>query len=157
MRMVTKKNNREDTLPSKAQTSVTASKTKMPVPLSTKPSMQSSPAKTTSFETTKQKYVSEEKPMFGDKRKGPTTRIIVKYDVGFNNSIYLRGEGADLSWERGLLLKNVKADEWHWETTLPFSKCEFKVLINDRQYELGDNHILQCGKSFEYTPIFHKL
>lgn len=91
------------------------------------------------------------------RKKGPTTRIIVKYDVGFNNSIYLRGDGADLSWERGIMLKNVKSDEWIWETNIPFTKCEFKVLINDRQYELGENHRLQCGTSFEYTPNFHIL
>lgn len=91
------------------------------------------------------------------RKKGPTTRIIVKYDVGFNNSIYLRGEGADLSWERGVMLKNLRADEWIWETNNLFSKCEFKVLINDRQYELGENHHLQCGTSFEYTPTFHDL
>jgi hypothetical protein len=27
-------------------------------------------------------------------KKGPKTRIIIKYDVGFNNVIYLRGKGA---------------------------------------------------------------
>lgn len=90
-------------------------------------------------------------------KKGPTTRIIVKYDVGFTNAIYLRGEGANLSWNKGIMLKNIKADEWLWETDTPFTKCEFKVLINDRQYELGENHKLQCGTSFEYTPSFHTL
>jgi hypothetical protein len=91
------------------------------------------------------------------RKKGPITRIIVKYDVGFNNSIYLRGTGADLSWERGIMLKNVKSDEWIWETNIPFTHCEFKVLINDRQYEMGENHRLQCGTSFEYSPNFHTL
>ncbi len=91
------------------------------------------------------------------RKKGPVTRIIVKYDVGFNNSVYLRGDGADLCWDRGIMLKNVKSDEWIWETNVPFNKCEFKVLINDRQYELGENHRLLCGTSFEYTPNFHRL
>lgn len=90
-------------------------------------------------------------------KKGPITRIIVKYDVGFNNSIFLRGEGAGLNWDRGIMLKNIKFDEWVWETNLPFTNCEFKVLINDRQYELGENHHLHCGTSFEYTPHFHNL
>ncbi len=93
----------------------------------------------------------------GSKKKGPLSRIVVKFDVGFNNSIYLRGEGSDLSWDRGIILKNIKADEWVWETNSSFTKCEFKVLINDRQYELGENHRLQCGTSFEYTPSFHTL
>lgn len=107
-------------------------------------------------DTSKQRF-SEPLASSEIRKKGPTTRIIVKYDVGFNNSIYLRGDGADLSWERGIMLKNIRFDEWVWETSMPFSNCEFKVLINDRQYELGENHHLQCGTSFEYTPSFHKL
>lgn len=88
------------------------------------------------------------------KRKGPTTRIVVKFDVGFSNSVYLRGKGANLSWDKGILLKNQKADEWTWETDVPFTSCEFKVLINDRDFEVGDNHPLNCGATVQYTPKF---
>jgi hypothetical protein len=86
---------------------------------------------------------------------GPKTRITIHFDVGFPNALYLRGEGADLSWEKGLLLKNVKADEWIWETNKPFTTCQFKILINDYEYEIGDNHLLTCGASVHYTPKFH--
>lgn len=82
------------------------------------------------------------------------TRITVKYDVGFNNHLSLRGNGANLSWEKGILLKNTKRDEWVWETTTPFSMCEFKVLINDTHYESGDNHKIKCGGSVNYSPKF---
>lgn len=88
------------------------------------------------------------------RKKGPTTRVTVKYDVGFSNGIFLRGKGANLSWEKGIPLKNVKNDEWVWETDAPFSTCEFKVLINDSCYELGDNHPLTCGATVQYTPKF---
>lgn len=87
-------------------------------------------------------------------QKGPKTRILVKYDVGFNNSITIRGKGAGLNWDRGLSLKNIKADEWVWETDTPFTTGEFKVLINDTKYELGENHTLRCGASIQYTPKF---
>lgn len=86
---------------------------------------------------------------------GPKTRITINYDVGFSNALYLRGQGANLSWNKGTLLSNVKPDEWIWETTEPFTTCEFKVLINDTQYESGDNHTLTCGASIHYTPQFH--
>lgn len=82
------------------------------------------------------------------------TRVVIKYDVGFNNSVFIRGKGANLSWEKGISLKNTKPDEWVWETDLPFTTCEFKVLINDDHYENGENHPLACGKSLEYTPQF---
>jgi len=85
---------------------------------------------------------------------GPKTRVVVKYDVGFNNTIYIRGKGANLNWDKGILLKNVKADEWIWECELSFTKCEFKMLINDKQYEIGENHPLNCGATVQYTPKF---
>lgn len=87
-------------------------------------------------------------------KKGQRTRITVKYDVGFNNQFYIRGKGANLNWDRGTPLKNIKSDEWIWETDTPFSQCEFKVLINDKNYEIGDNHYLTQGSSVVYTPRF---
>jgi hypothetical protein len=90
-----------------------------------------------------------------EKKKGAsTTRVIVKYDVGFGNALYIRGKGANLNWDKGIMLRNVKPNEWHWETDLPFNACEFKILINDNEYEAGDNHPLTAGSSIQYTPRF---
>lgn len=86
--------------------------------------------------------------------KKKVTKITIKYDVGFNNIVYIRGEGADLSWKKGKPLKNVKADEWVWESDKPFSQMEFKVLINDEKYEAGENHHLAGGSTISYTPSF---
>lgn len=86
--------------------------------------------------------------------KPAKTRVIVKFDVGFNNHLTIRGKGANLSWDKGIPLVNVKRDEWIWETETPFANCEFKVLINDNAYEVGENHSIKCGASFQYTPIF---
>ncbi len=81
-------------------------------------------------------------------------RIVVKYDVGFNNALSIRGCGAGLSWDLGAPLKNVGPDEWVWETNTPFTDCEFKVLINDQNYECGENHHLGPSSKFQYTPTF---
>ncbi len=89
-----------------------------------------------------------------DKKTQQKTRITVKYDVGYQNQLYIRGKGADLSWEKGQPLKNVKANEWTWETDAPFNQCEFKILINDQTYENGNNHTLHCGSCVIYTPHF---
>jgi hypothetical protein len=90
-----------------------------------------------------------------DKKTSSKTRITIKYDVGFPNQLYIRGKGANLSWDKGQLLKNVKPDEWVWETDAHFTHCEFKVLINDRIYENGDNHQLNAGSNLLYTPHFY--
>ncbi|MBI2743944.1 MAG: hypothetical protein HYX48_08525 [Chlamydiales bacterium] len=88
--------------------------------------------------------------------KQHTSRITVKYDVGFKNSLYIRGNGAGLSWTKGKLMKNMGADTWVWETDAEFKECEFKVLVNDQAYEDGENHRLAYGKTTQYTPRFVK-
>ena len=105
---------------------------------------------TSSIATTKQSLVKNKTEL----KKGPKTRVVIKYDVGFNNFLSLRGKGGGLTWEKGTALKNVKYDEWVWETETSFTTCEFKVLINDCQYEIGENHPISCGASFQYTPQF---
>lgn len=96
-------------------------------------------------------------PQKSQSQHGNKTRITVRYDVGFSNILYLRGKGANLSWDRGVQLKNVKPDLWVWETEAPFSQIEFKVLINDRVYEEGENRTLKSGSQVEYTPRFPAL
>jgi hypothetical protein len=103
---------------------------------------------------TKQK-LPEDLTISNAKRKvGPKTRVIVKYDAGFGNQLTIRGKGANLSWDRGIPLQNSKSDEWIWETTTPFNSCEFKILINDQTYENGQNHLLNCGTTIQYSPKF---
>lgn len=89
-----------------------------------------------------------------EKAKIKLSRVVIHCNAGFNNNIFIRGNGADLSWDKGIMLRNTKADEWVWETNQPFRSCEFKVLLNDSQYENGDNHILTCEDCIEYTPHF---
>lgn len=85
----------------------------------------------------------------------PKTKIIVHMDCGFANNLFIRGEGvATLSWEKGLPLKNIKADEWVWESDRPFSTMQYKILLNDSQFESGENHTLGYGQEADFTPTF---
>jgi hypothetical protein len=83
-----------------------------------------------------------------------TTRIQVKCDVGFGNHLTIRGQGTNLSWDKGIPLKNLKDDEWIFETDDNFSEIEFKILINDLTYEIGQNHIIKHGNYLQYHPKF---
>src|SRR5687768_1849243 len=40
------------------------------------------------------------------------TTISARIDVGFGNALFLRGEGAGLSWEKGLSMECVQNDLW---------------------------------------------
>jgi hypothetical protein len=84
-----------------------------------------------------------------------TTKIVVKCNCGFSNKLFLRGEGiSGLNWDKGILMKCTKADEWIWETNKPFNHAEVKILLNDKEYEVGENHDIECGKAISFTPKF---
>ena len=83
------------------------------------------------------------------------TQITIKHDAGFPNQLFIRGSGANLSWDKGELLKNTKSDEWIWEIDSPFTNCEFKILVNDQIYENGDNHRINSGETVEIKPCFN--
>lgn len=87
-------------------------------------------------------------------RQGTVTRILIKYDVGFNNTLYIRGNFANLNWIKGIPMQNLSADVWVWECDKIFPPGEFKVLINDNVYESGPNHNIECGAAINYTPQF---
>jgi hypothetical protein len=82
------------------------------------------------------------------------TSIIARVDVGFGNQLYIRGTGADLSWERGLPLENVSAYEWAFATTKAKSDVTFKFLINDELWAEGDNVTVAEGATSISSPVF---
>lgn len=102
---------------------------------------------------------TKEIPSHGDpsllsSKTGSKTKLIVRFDAGFGNTLHLRGKGTNLSWDKSILLKNISPDTWIWETEAPFKTIEFKVLLNDRLWELGENHVIQCGSTIEFRPRF---
>ena len=88
-------------------------------------------------------------------RKLPQTLAIIKCDIGFGNTLFIRGEGAkNLGWDKGLALTfDEKEHGWCFRTS---AKCpiEFKVLINDRQWSEGENFTLSPGGTQTFEPNF---
>lgn len=82
------------------------------------------------------------------------TQIVVKFNSGFGNSLFIRGDGAGLSWEKGIQLKNIDADTWVWESDRPFTQINFKIVLNDERFELGENHSIKFGSTANIHPNF---
>jgi len=85
----------------------------------------------------------------------PRTTIEAFIDVGFGNRLTLRGEGAGLSWERGLTMNCLGNAEW--VITLEGSAeapLAFKFLLNDERWSVGENYTLAPGKTGAFTPEF---
>jgi hypothetical protein len=92
-------------------------------------------------------------------RQNPTksnkTRVTAHIDCGFTNNLFIRGEGVStLSWNKGTEMKNNGPNEWVWESDRPFSTMQFKVLVNDKWYEQGNNHSVAFGQQVDFSPQF---
>lgn len=58
--------------------------------------------------------------------KEGSTRVVIHYDVGFGNNLFIRGSGANLSWDKGILLHNIRPDEWVWKLITPLPPANSK-------------------------------
>jgi len=87
------------------------------------------------------------------KQTAAQARIIARVDVGFGNTLYVRGEGAGLSWKKGTALTNVTPYEWALSSSKK-GKVIFKFLINDELWAEGENITLQAGSESISSPTF---
>lgn len=82
------------------------------------------------------------------------TQILARVDVGFGNSLYVRGEGAGLSWETGLALENISPDEWAFTSNQAQGEFVFKFLINDKIWATGEDLTVAAGSTSISSPTF---
>ena len=87
-------------------------------------------------------------------KKVAKTSIIARVDVGFGNSLYVRGQGAGLSWDQGVLLDNVSPYEWTFSSTQAKGDVTFKFLINDEAWADGENLTVAAGGTSISSPVF---
>jgi hypothetical protein len=83
------------------------------------------------------------------------TTIAARVDVGFGNNLYIRGEGAGLSWDVGILMKNLSPYEWVWESKTASSALEYKFIINDEVWANGGNLFAKPGETSISAPSFN--
>lgn len=85
---------------------------------------------------------------------GAATVVNARVDVGFGNTLYLRGDGPGLSWNKGVPLTCVNSD--HWQITLgPSTKpIVFKFLINDEIWSCGEDYTVEVGSAENLKPSF---
>lgn len=107
--------------------------------------------------TAVRKTATKKTPRPSLKAGAPTptiTTITAKVDIGFGNSLYLRGGGAGLTWEKGVLMGNAASDEWVWSTDAVDGTLEFKVVINDETWAIGGNCFVSAGDRIVVEPTF---
>lgn len=90
----------------------------------------------------------------GAPESAETTTIIAKIDAGFGNQLYLRGNGAGLTWDKGTLMENAGSDEWIWTSGDVKRELEFKVVLNDSVWSMGGNGVVFPGSTVVFEPVF---
>jgi hypothetical protein len=82
------------------------------------------------------------------------TTIVAKVDVGFGNTLFLRGTGPGLSWEVGVEMTNTGSDEWTWMTTKASADFLAKVLINDVIWSGDPDTAIKAGEKTVIKATF---
>ena len=89
------------------------------------------------------------------KKAGPQPTVIqANIDVGFGNSLYIRGEGPGLNWDRGQPLECLKDDLWSYSIEAAAKPIIFKFLINDETWCTGDDYVVEPGNKITLVPSF---
>lgn len=86
--------------------------------------------------------------------KPVVTTITARIDVGFGNALFIRGEGAGLSWDQGLAMECVGNDLWRIVLAESARAYTFKFLVNDLTWSTGPDFTAACGTSVTLTPEF---
>ena len=83
------------------------------------------------------------------------TRLLVTAYIGIGNRLYIRGNGAGLSWDKGVPLQFVSIGKWRWETSEAHAPVQFKLYKNDELEcaALGAQSI-EPGHQQEVTAAF---
>jgi hypothetical protein len=81
------------------------------------------------------------------------TEIEAKIDVGWGNALFIRGNGAGLTWDKGVPLTCFNGSRWVWLTPAS-DKVIFKLLLNDQIWAEGADLVVEPGSKVELQPIF---
>ncbi len=82
--------------------------------------------------------------------------VVVRYPTNAQQHIYLRGDGCNLSWNKGTPLRPYQLPTHHWSLKLPLecntTNLTFKALLDDTQWALGAN--ARYATNATYAPWF---
>jgi hypothetical protein len=93
-------------------------------------------------------------PAIVTKPKGSRVTIAARIDVGFGNSLYVRGDEPFLRWSKGLALGCISKDKWEIVLTGIDRPFQFKFLRNDEEWSSGENYTASPGDTLTLTPSF---
>lgn len=82
------------------------------------------------------------------------TRLHATAYIGIGNKLFLRGEGAGLSWDQGIPLHFDSIGKWSWEPAAVAEKIICRIYKNDQLPDQNGDLELAPGDVREITPRF---
>lgn len=82
------------------------------------------------------------------------TTIAARVDVGFGNTLFIRGNGPGLNWDSGVPMTCQGGNLWSIDITGATQPFAFKFLINDQTWSTGPDYVVDPGAQLEVTPVF---
>jgi len=93
-------------------------------------------------------------PAVVTKPKVSRVTIVAKIDVGFGNTLYVRGDGAGLAWDKGTLLTCESSDTWSIVLDRVSKPIAFKFVLNDIEWSAGEDYMAMPGDTVTVGPVF---
>ncbi len=89
-------------------------------------------------------------------QKAPESKTVItaKIDIGFGNTLHLRGSGPSLSWDGGMPMNCVADGEWSITLIGATSPVVFKFLVNDLSWSAGEDFVVEPGSTVVIEPTF---
>jgi hypothetical protein len=82
------------------------------------------------------------------------TAITALIDIGFGNTLYVRGEGPGLSWDVGVPLDCAADNKWTIALPATGKAVIYKFLINDLSWSAGPDYVTESGSAITVEPTF---
>lgn len=83
------------------------------------------------------------------------TTLRIHYDTGVAHKLFIRGDAPGLNWEKGIEATWKVGNVWTYQFPTQDRIVEFKVLIDDRVWQVGLNYRIDPGVTRDFYPHFH--
>jgi hypothetical protein len=83
--------------------------------------------------------------------------ILANIQVGEDDVLCIRGEGAGLNWQEGIPMSYDGGDHWSWKALDISQPITCRIYLNDEISAFGEDIELKPGQSIEVAPSFPKV
>jgi len=104
--------------------------------------------------TAAKKSTAKKAPIKKKSAAAKKTVITAQIDIGFGNTLFVRGEGPGLSWDSGVPMNSVDAGTWSVAISGAKSPVVFKFLVNDISWNTGEDYSADPGSEVTLSPSF---